>query len=291
MVGGLHRDCKNDADKICLVPALTDFNADIIPECRAIRLNGDRNRIRSVQLELKGELFEVKAPLFIVACGAINTPMLLLNSANTTWPTGVANSSELVGKCLMVHCVDLWDVRMDIAIPEDEFCKQLAFNDFYQRSGLKFGTVQSFGKSGLNQSVRFAAIMEDEPSVSNFVAVSRDRGTPHFRGEMHYKISNEDKRKLGIFRNLIRAAFHPYQSSVFVRAEDFLNSSHACGTCRLGEDPTSSVVNVNNRSHDIENLYITDASFFPSSAGTNPSLTIVANAMRVSEHILNLGIT
>ena len=67
--------------------------------------------------------------------------------------------------------------------------------------------------------------------------------------------------------------------------ENNLNFYHACGTCRFGDDPETSVLDANNRAHDIENLYVVDASFFPSSAGINPSLTIAANALRVAEKI------
>jgi choline dehydrogenase-like flavoprotein len=65
--------------------------------------------------------------------------------------------------------------------------------------------------------------------------------------------------------------------------ENNLNFGHTCGTCRFGEDPTTSVLNRDNRAHDVENLYVVDASFFPSSGGTNPSLTIAANALRAAE--------
>src|SRR5581483_4384802 len=60
------------------------------------------------------------------------------------------------------------------------------------------------------------------------------------------------------------------------------NVTHVCGTCRFGDDPRTSVLDRHNRAHDLENLYVVDASFFPSSGGTNPSLTVAANALRVA---------
>jgi choline dehydrogenase-like flavoprotein len=62
--------------------------------------------------------------------------------------------------------------------------------------------------------------------------------------------------------------------------------THQCGTCRFGEDPNNSVLDINCRTHDVDNLYVVDGSFFPSSAAVNPSLTIIANALRVGEHLL-----
>ncbi len=72
---------------------------------------------------------------------------------------------------------------------------------------------------------------------------------------------------------------------VCLTRENNLNFGHACGTCRFGEDPATSVLDRDNRAHEVENLYVGDASFFPSSGGTNPSLTIAANALRVAEAI------
>jgi choline dehydrogenase-like flavoprotein len=61
--------------------------------------------------------------------------------------------------------------------------------------------------------------------------------------------------------------------------------AHACGTCRFGSDPGTSVLDANNRAHELDNLYVVDSSFFPTSGGTNPSLTIAANALRVAAHL------
>lgn len=60
---------------------------------------------------------------------------------------------------------------------------------------------------------------------------------------------------------------------------------HQCGTCCLGEDPTTSVLDPNCRTYDIDNLYVVDGSFFPSNSGVNPTLTIIANALRVADHL------
>ena len=71
----------------------------------------------------------------------------------------------------------------------------------------------------------------------------------------------------------------------YVSAEDNKRLAHVCGTCRSGNDPKKSVVDVNCKSHDIKNLYISDASIFPTSGGTNLTLTIIANSLRVADYI------
>ena len=64
-------------------------------------------------------------------------------------------------------------------------------------------------------------------------------------------------------------------------------TAHQAGTCRFGTDPKTSVLNLDCRAHEVENLYVTDASFFPSIGAVNPTLTIIANALRVADIIRN----
>jgi choline dehydrogenase-like flavoprotein len=88
-----------------------------------------------------------------------------------------------------------------------------------------------------------------------------------------------------MFRKKIANTLKSKYKTILLTGKNNINFGHACGTCRFGFDPAVSVLNENNHAHDVENLYITDASFFPSSGGTNPSLTIAANAIRVAEEI------
>jgi choline dehydrogenase-like flavoprotein len=87
-------------------------------------------------------------------------------------------------------------------------------------------------------------------------------------------------------RKHLRKLFKPFRPMLIKQAENNERLAHACGTCRMGVNYSDSVLNSNNRAHDLSNLYVVDASFFPSSAGINPSLTIAANALRVAGRIL-----
>jgi choline dehydrogenase-like flavoprotein len=100
-----------------------------------------------------------------------------------------------------------------------------------------------------------------------------------------YTFRDELLERNRLFRAEFRKRLSPHHSVVFLGGEDNLNYGHPCGTCRFGDDPAASVLDRNNRAHDVENLYAVDSSFFPSSGGNNPSLTIAANALRVSEAI------
>jgi choline dehydrogenase-like flavoprotein len=101
-----------------------------------------------------------------------------------------------------------------------------------------------------------------------------------------YSISDFDKARLRAFRRKIQTLLKPYRVRRIGQATNNRVLAHACGTCRFGTDPNSSVLDASNKAHGLANLYVVDASFFPSSGGTNPALTIAANALRVGDHLI-----
>jgi choline dehydrogenase-like flavoprotein len=90
-------------------------------------------------------------------------------------------------------------------------------------------------------------------------------------------------------RREVKRLLAPRKPRLIEQAENNRRIAHVCGTCRAGDDPKTSVVDRYNKAHGLTNLYIVDASFFPSSGGTNPSLTIAANALRVADHLTTIG--
>lgn len=121
-------------------------------------------------------------------------------------------------------------------------------------------------------------VVEDLPYHDNRIVLD-EQAANGFRFE--YRYTDELKARVMSFRRKLSKAIAPHRAIV-LSGENNLNFGHVCGTCRFGDDPASSVLNRDNRCHDVENLYVVDASFFPSSGGTNPSLTIAANALRVA---------
>lgn len=204
--------------------------------------------------------------------------------------------------------------------------KEIAFNDFYATGGSKLGTVQSFGRlppaDVLLQSVHddlrlgraawsaplfdllrpalrpllrrivarsavLATIVEDLPYADNRVMLAGDPPSlAQPRLKIHYRIPPAAQARIRQMRELMRDALKPMRYLSILQAENNRMLAHACGTCRFGVDPSDSVLDRNNRAHGLDNLYVVDSSFFPSSGGTNPSLTIAANALRVAEHLL-----
>ena len=129
--------------------------------------------------------------------------------------------------------------------------------------------------------------MEDLPYRDNLMALSDNMDSMgRKRTVIKYRIKEQDRTRIEFFRKEVSRILKPYPFMLIKQAENNQRIAHVCGTCRFGEDPKESVLDSNNRAHGIANLYIVDSSFFPSSGGTNPALTIAANALRVADHIV-----
>lgn len=320
------RDCKNDSARICLAPAVRNFGAVLLDDCRVVRIDADRSRARSVDCHWRGKNITLLGKQIVLAAGALQTPNLLLRSESAHWPGGLANGSGLVGRNLMRHFVDLYLVRpaqVEHKGGFDNRFKEFAFNDFYGQAGIKLGSVQSFGRLppgqmlfgtlqhdvqdgpvpwlagtfGLirpvlqpalqrmvDRSITLATIMEDLPYLDNRVWPALDGAAGAVR--ITYRLREQERARIARFRSLMRDALQTRRWRLIKQAENNQRIAHVCGTCRFGSDPKTSVLDPNNRCHELENLYVVDSSFFPSSGGTNPSLTIAANALRVADQMV-----
>ena len=316
------RTCKNDSARVCLAPAIEQFGAQLLDECEATRLIAAGRRITGVVCCWHGREFELHGDIVVLAAGALSTPALLLQSASNEWPNGLANESGWVGKNLMRHYVDLYAV-FPKARHAISATKEFACNDFYVAGGNKFGSIQSFGSmppapvlvESMQQDLRdqigawagaafglakpflrpflrrlfsrsmvLATVMEDLPYLDNQVIRSNDNS--RYPGlAIKYRITAHEQQRIEAFRQRVRAVLKGYRCVFIQQAENNQRLAHVCGTCRFGDDPRTSVLDVLNRGHGLANLYVVDASFFPSSGGTNPALTIAANALRVAAHL------
>ena len=316
------RACKNDSARICLEPALREHGAVLLSECRAVKLEATREEVKGVLCDWRGRMIRLRGRLIVLAAGALATPRLLFASASSQWPQGLANDSGLVGRNLMRHFVDLYVLWPEAARGARGNLKELAFNDLYLTDGRKLGSVQSFGllppaamlaasvlddlrhgplpwagrllrpfapllrrvlTGKFADSVALASIVEDLPYADNRV-LADDEGSEALR--IHYRIADHERARIAFMRARMDAILKPRRYMLIKQAENNQQLAHVCGTCRFGVDPRDSVLNENNRAHGLANLYVVDSSFFPSSGGTNPSLTVAANALRVAEHIL-----
>lgn len=322
------RNCKNDSARICLEPAIKQYGAQLLSECNVTSLDATRHQVTTVVCTWRGKTIRLHAKTVILAAGALQTPALLQRSCSDLWPHGLANDSGLVGANLMRHHIDLYLLTPTSRQLLDNRQKEIAFNDLYQTNGRKLGSVQSFGRlpppdilaESMQQDIRdgkqpwaahafslvkplmkpilnklvsrsmvLATIMEDLPYADNRIEAPSQQAETG-RLTLHYRVRPYEQERTRLFRDTMMTLLRPYRPKLIAQADNNQRIAHVCGTCRFGTDPKLSVLDADNRAHGIDNLYIVDSSFFPSSGGTNPSLTIAANALRVADHIVRKSI-
>jgi choline dehydrogenase-like flavoprotein len=305
---------RSDAETCGIVPALSRENVTMWTNTRAERLvtNPAGTRITAVEIVRDGERRQVETPLCIVSCGAVNSAALLLRSATDRHPNGLANSSGLVGRRYMAHLATMMQ-GVDWGKNPDVFQKTLAINDFYLRgryTPFPLGQIQSQGRTAaimakavgdtwvykgiemrriplwayeqwVSRATDWLAMTEDLPDTESRVTLARDG-----RIVLDYRPNNVRAHTMLVEElRQILARLGCWSPRGFAHSVGVRNTTHQCGTLVFGTDPRTSVLDPFCRSHDVENLFVVDASFFPSSAAVNPGLTIAAQALRAADHI------
>ena len=305
---------KSEADVCCVRPAIQQPNVTLWRNTLARRLltNDSGRRVTGVEIERNCAVSQVKAPIVIVACGAINSAALLLRSSGPRHPQGLANSSGMVGRHYMAHLATMLQ-GVSWRRNDDDFQKTVAINDFYLRgpdSPYPLGQIQSQGRTdasmakGVGDTWRYKWIemrhiplrayeawvarandwlvmSEDLPRPENRVTLA-----PDGRIQLAYRPTNvAAHRQLVTLLQQTLGRLGYWSPGLFAHSAGVHNTTHQCGTLRFGTDPRTSVLDPFCRTHDVENLFVVDASFFPSSAAVNPALTIIAQALRVADHI------
>jgi choline dehydrogenase-like flavoprotein len=294
---------KRDADVACVRPALESADVQLLTRTYVHRLLTDQSgtQIIAADAERHGKKLEIRGRIFVTACGAVGSAALLLRSRNERHPSGLANSSGLVGRNVMFHNNTLFVAVHPGRRNTSTFQKSLNIMDFYRGSPewpYPMGSVQLLGQMPLQylimprglrrlgeyltqRSIQLVVMSEDLPQKDNRVTSSQDG-----RIQIHYHYNNlrSHKELVRLTRRLLRAAGYPLLLWKLAPVHA-IAGGHQCGTLRSGEDPQTSVLDPYCRAHDISNLYAVDSSFFPSSAAVNPALTIMAQAFRVAEYL------
>lgn len=254
-----------------------------------------------------------RGDIIVVSCGAVNSAKLLLMSANDKHPNGLANGSDQVGRNYMFHNSQAV-LALSLEPNPTMFQKTLAMNDFYfGTDGFDFpmGNIQMMGKCQgtmfrgekpietallpmrllddiAYHSVDFWLTTEDLPDPNNRVTVDRTG-----KVTLSYTPNNQvPARKLyeklkSILGHLGMHPDHLIPRQAYMKTEiPIAGCAHQAGTCRFGRDPKTSVLDINCKAHELDNLYVVDTSFFVSIGAVNPSLTAIANALRVGDHLL-----
>ena len=309
---------KSDAQVLCVDEAVKYPNVTLLTQSLVKRLDTDASgrSVDSVIVERNGHTESYSADVVVISCGAINSAALLLRSANDKHPRGLANSSDVVGRHYMGHTNSVLMAISKCPNPT-VFQKTLALNDFYFGAPewqYPMGHISFVGKLDAitlragapaiapnfslelmaQHSLDFWLTSEDLPDPDNRVSVDRDGNivltyTPN-NLEAHERL--QAKLKHAMEQNKCEMHGHECHQGLFARnlyagqRIPLAGVAHQNGTVRFGHDPKKSALDVNCKAHDLDNLYVVDASFFPSSAAVNPALTIMANALRVGDRLL-----
>jgi len=312
-------DAKSDAQILCVDPALQHPNVTLLTRSYVSRLETSPSgrEVTRVIVEREGATEVYSADIVVAACGAINSAALLLRSANDKHPRGLANGSDVVGRHYMGHVNSVLMALSKCPNPT-VFQKTLAVNDFYFGSTeweFPMGHISFVGKLDgetlkagapaiapgwtlelmAKHSLDFWLTSEDLPHPDNRVMLDRAGNIV-----LTYQPNNEDghTRLIDKLKSLMkqqskcRIHGHECHEGLFARnlylgqRIPLAGVAHQNGTVRFGRDPKTSALDVNCRAHELDNLYVVDASFFPSSGAVNPALTVMANALRVGDHLL-----
>jgi choline dehydrogenase-like flavoprotein len=307
---------KSDAEVLGVRPALEHPNVTLLTGAKAVRLETSPagTAVTGVVVERNGVTETYAGDVVVVACGAANSARLLLESATDKHPNGLANGSDQVGRNYMFHAS-----QAVLALSREEnptvYQKTLGLNDFYFDGGpgneeYPLGNIQMVGKSQspmfrgekpretklaprwtleriAKHAIDFWLSTEDLPRPENRVTVDREG-----KLTLSYTPTNDvPKQHLlaklkSILGKLDMNADHLIHRFAYMKNEiPVAGVAHQAGTCRFGSDPATSVLDVDCKAHELDNLYVVDTSFFPSIGAVNPALTAMANALRVGDRI------
>ena len=311
-------NAKSDAQVVAVDPALRHPNVTLLTNAYVSRLdtNASGRAVTTIVVERNGVREEYQADTVVLSAGAINSAALLLRSASDRHPHGLANRSGVVGRHYMGHVNSVLMAVSKCPNPT-VFQKTLAVNDFYFGSddwSFPMGHISFVGKLDgetlrggapalvpgftldmmARHSLDFWLTSEDLPDPENRVTLDRQGNIV-----LSYRRNNEEGHKRliarleGVMQRQTRCSVHGHACHQGVFARNLFigqriplaGVAHQNGTVRFGVDPRTSALDVHCKAHDVDNLYVVDASFFPSSAAVNPALTIMANALRIGDHL------
>jgi choline dehydrogenase-like flavoprotein len=309
---------KADAQVTCVDPALEHDNVTLVTKANVRELKTDASgRTVTTVVATVGddERVEFNADIIVVAAGAVNSAVLLLRSANDKHPRGLANNSDVVGRHYMRHN-NLAMMALSKEPNRTKFQKTLALNDWYHKAEdfeYPLGGIQMLGKSDAEQiranaphwagalspekpfaelaehAVDFWLSSEDLPAPENRVTLGSD-------DSVHLAVDEKNnveglkrlRHKLQSMLGDLGMEEQLHHHSIYLhKGMPIGATAHQSGTVRFGTDPATSALDVNCKAHDLDNLYVVDTSFYPSIGAVNPSLTAIANALRVGDHLID----
>jgi choline dehydrogenase-like flavoprotein len=310
---------KADAQTVCVDPALAHPNLTLMTDARVHRLetDGGGKQVTAVVATLAdGTSARFSGDVVVVSCGALNSALLLLASSNDAHPQGLANGSDQVGRNYMRHN-NVAVIALSRTPNPTRLQKTLALNDWYLKGedwDYPWGGIQMLGKSDGEQlramaphflawgakmtpgsvledvarhGVDFWMSSEDLPRADSRITLDKDE-TVRLSLPADNNVEGLSRMRRKFDSMLADLGFHQKSHQRGVYLHEGMNiaaTAHQAGTARFGTDPATSVLDVNCKAHELDNLYVVDSSFFASIGAVNPTLTIIANALRVGQHL------
>lgn len=308
------KDCKQTSGNVFINKAVEEYGSQVKYQTKVESLIMENSRCVGVQCSTPSGQVKIKAQYVFLGAGALITPTILLQSKSEAFPQGIGNKNDLVGRYLMRHLIDFFYVKTPSTDFVGKKLTEISLSDYYLDANDGWGIINIVGGIMSPETVSevFAeqnvpnfpllgklikpiiknvfsyltdnrilvtTIMEDEASFNN--RILPDSSIENV--SMEYKISQRDKKRLKAFRKELKHKLKGLPTNLLKVAEQNTMISHACGTCRMGNDPNKSVVDANGRIHSTDNVYVVDASIFPTSGAANPSLTIAACGLKIAD--------
>ncbi|MCY4001324.1 MAG: GMC family oxidoreductase [Bacteroidetes bacterium] len=286
---------KSDAEVCAVRPALESSDVSLWTNSIARRIIIQNDAVHAIEIDRGGELQTVQSDTLVLSCGAVNSAALLLRTED------LPDSSGLIGRNYMVHNNSALIAFRPWERNTTTFQKTISVNDWYLGDRTwpwPMGNLQMIGKVQASmlksarpniplpilhfladRSIEWWVMSEDLPDPQNHISISS-----HGRIQIHWKPNNlaTHRQLLNRARKMLRSAGYPLS---FTQQMGIETNSHQCGTLKMGNEPDISVLDPFCKMHGLKNLYVVDASFFPSSGAMNPALTIASQALRVADHL------
>jgi len=341
---------KSDADINCIREIMHLPNVTLLTTSRVLRLltNASGTAVTAVEVQhgSASSPATYEGQIVALCAGAVNSAVILLQSANNKHPNGLANGSDQVGRNFMYHQADAL-LALSTLDNYDTYTKTWGTNDFYFRDTdpaypWPLGQVQPVGSFHHEMmkddappltpgfvldhmklhAVPWWLTTEDLPDPNNRVTLrnatpsqldATQPGTAGPHSDSSVSPSNQSATVTIAQPGHIKLSYTPNNVKSFERLKDrwvdilkqaghadtsipfhayfkkripLEGVGHQNGTLRFGHDPATSVLDIHCKAHQLDNLYVVDASFFASASAVNPSLTIIANAIRIADHLL-----
>ena len=291
----------------------------VCDNARVLRLhvNPSGREVKAVEADVDGETWLFRSDLVVLAAGAVNTAAILMRSCNAHHPKGISNGSDQVGRNLMnLQLTSI--LQLATERNSGRYGRSLGINDYYwgdKNVSFPLGHIQTAG--GVLQDALFA---ESPPVLSLVTKMIPDFGLERLASrsvawwamtevspDPHNKVwLNNDQIRINYIHNnreahdrlvyrwidtLKQVEADPV-TKVVIKAPTHARGEapisvvgYGCGTCRMGDDPATAVVDAFGKCHELDNLYIADSSVFPSCPSVGPGLTVIALALRLAKHL------